>query len=476
MRIDAYGEGPRPILDSSVVVTGWVGKGQGIFMSPRLTLSRQGGGLGNISEDGRLMRLVPWRQSAARTLRSAPIGSYTYDFARSRLYIKPAADPNASGKVYGASTLRYGVIVENKTDILVRNLEITRFSLHGINFMNCVRCQAKDSTITDGGGALVSLLPEIYAGNGLEWSGNSTEGVADRLNIRNILDSGISPQVFSADHNRISNIAIRNSSIDSCGFAGVEVSVLPTSAPGASISDVRLSRLTITRSGRGWSGNRYGRTGHGIQLIADPRAGSLAGIGVLATDISDSVGSGIQIEGEVGTVTLDRLRLAGNRYGVGAFANSGESPSLRVLLSGSLIRSNRMAGVLYDAPHSGGFSMLGNSFFYNKARNLHVLGQSGQAAIRNNIFAGNNRMAHVYVENYVDNRKRLIGADVGGNCYTRSSRMFFYDDRTYSTLAAFAAATTFETASVQIRRSRNRRAVEASCRSAQDPAGGTSEP
>lgn len=455
LTIDAYGSGAPPTLDSSVPITGWTAASgllglfgsNGVYGSPAVALSPPDvSALGNLTENGVMMSLVKWAGSPS-TLSNAASGTYTYDYGARKLYIKPASNPNGAGKSYRASTLLHGVKAVNKTDITVQNLNLTRFSLHGVQFTDCTRCTARNLTITDGGGAVV-IPPNIYAGNGVEWNGTSSAGVAEGLTIRNVLDSGISPQTFKAG-NRLSDISIRNCSIDRSGFAGVEISLLPGGGPAASVVDVSISDTTITNSGRGWSGNRYGNNANGIRIVADRDQGAMSGISVRRTTVSNSIGNGINIEGQAGTVTLERLRLNGNENGVRAFANTGQSPTLKLVMYASVIDVNRSNGVLYDAPSSAGFNLFHNSFYRNGPRNLHVRGQTGQAYLENNLFAGESDMAQLYVDNYVASSWALHGARVNNNCYSKTKGMFYYKRVSHSTLATFRTASGFEDAGVE---------------------------
>lgn len=463
--VDAYGKGAKPILDSSVPITGWVSAGKGIYRSPEIKLSDPGGALGNLSEDGKLLALVPWAGTAKNTLNGAPRGSFSYDVAKRILYIRRDVNPDTDDTIYRASTLFFGVGARDKTDIVVRNLNIRRFSLHGVYFDNCDRCEVRNSVITDGGGAVV-IRPNLYAGNGVEWNGKSAGGVASGLTIRNIFDSGISPQTVSPENNRISDIVIRDSSIDRCGFAGVEISALGISGPGASISDVRVTGVTITNSGRGWGGNRYGGTAHGVRIVADQNAGTLSGIAVSRTTVTDSVGNGVEIEGDVGTVALDRLSLSRNNNGVNVFSNDGQSPSLQVVLTASTISANRSNGAFYAAPSSGGFNLSNNVFFSNGPRNLNVRDPGDRAIVGNNLFLGEEATTHIHVSNMVDITQSSLDVQIDQNCYTRSSRMFSLGTL-FLSLAELTAATGFDSHSVAVEASSNQKLAEDRCREAQ---------
>lgn len=451
LTIDAYGTGELPKLDSSVPVGGWTVPflaGAGIYGTSAISLAPIGvGALGNLSEDGVLMPMAAWTGSVGGSLGPAPYGSYTYDHSARRIYIKVAADPNQSGKTYLASTLLYGVLASKVSDVTVQNLHLTRFSMNGVDYSDCLRCSVRNLTVTDGGGAVV-VLPNIYAGNGVQWSGSSAYGIADGITVRNVFDSGISPQTF-AGGSVIHDIQIRNSDIDRVGFAGVEISLL-SFGQGSSISAISVSDSRITNTGHGWGGNRYGENAHGVRVGDDPAAGLISDVSVQRTSITNSVGNAIDVFGEIGTLTLDRLRLTGNQMGVYARAPFGQGLTLKVALTASIIDSNRGDGFLYLTPSGPGFSLLHNTFFRNGSTNVHVSGQSGEARIVNNVFAGDSAMTQLNVDNLTNNNSRILyGAKVDHNCYSPSSTMIFYGNVLRPTLKSFQDATGFELSGVQ---------------------------
>lgn len=457
LTIDAYGSGALPVLDSSAPVTRWTSAaalggllgGGGTYSSPTVNVPATTGGLGNLTENGVMLRLVPWNGSASSTLNNAATGSYTYDYSAGKLYIKPASNPNDASKIYRASTLRYGVYADNKTDVTVQNLAITRFSLHGVQFSSCTRCTASNLVITDGGGAVV-IAPNTYAGNGVEWSGNSSYGLADGLTIQNLFDSGISPQTFAGGSD-LHDIEIRNSTIDRVGFAGVEITVLGYGT-GSSISGISIADLTITNAGRGWSGNRYGQTAHGVRIGDDPQGGVITGVTVQRTSVTNSVGNGIDVFGEVGTVTLNRLRLSGNAMGVFARASTGQGLSLKIRMTASIIDANRSDGFLYLTPSGSGFELFHNTFYKNGTVNVHVSGQTGQALLENNVLASDSDLAQISVDNLVNNSRVLYGATVDHNCYTKSPGMIFYNNVSHASITTFNSATGFEAGGVETSR------------------------
>jgi hypothetical protein len=432
--IDAYGSGARPKIDGSreVGVGAWTDEGGGLY-SAVVSLSPGAEGLGNLSQDGGMMPFVAWNTDAATTFAAAANGTYSYRYPDT-LYIKRATAPSG---VYRASIKFYGITAMSLSDVIVKNVETTRFSLNGINFVNCIRCGAYGSVVSKGGGAIIAA--SLYAGNGIEFDNNSTNGVVDGAVVSEIFDSCISPQTYASSQT-MSSITIKNSTVDKCGFAGVEVSVLSNGGTtGSSISGVTLSGLTITNSGKGWSGRRYGSEGHGIRIIADAGAGTMSGVQVDTTTIDGSAGDGIRLAGNVGTVNLHRMNIRNNVDGISLLDPAGVATSDKLHLTSSLVHHNTRYGISYYSPTAAGFELYQNTFSENAGSNIAVFSQSGIAKLRNNIFYGST--AHLYAA-------AAFAGDVvmDNNCYNNFANMISYNGApAYSTVAAFQIATGFET-------------------------------
>jgi hypothetical protein len=432
--IDSYGTGPLPRIDGSKEITGWTSEGGGLYSSPAVTLD-SGEALGNLSENGVMMSFQTWTADAATTFSGAPAGSFSYQYP-STLYSKPASAPSAN--VYRASIKISGITAKTKSDIIVKNVEITRFSLHGVHYEDCIRCEVYNSMLTRGGGAVIMASPLLYAGNGVEYDNSSLNGVVDGVTIQDIFDSGISPQTWVSNQT-MSSIAIRNSRISSCGFAGIEVSVLSNGGTtNSTMTGVLISGVTITNSGRGWSGRRYGTEGFGIRVIADNEAGSIRNVKIDNATISGSIGDGVKLAGDIGTVSMHRMNITDNANGISVQEPTGASAKLR--LTSSLIHHNRGFGVFYDSPTAAGFELYQNTLSDNNTINMAVFNWSGSgtAKIQNNIFYGSSPMTHLY------SAPTLAGAVIDNNCYKDLMNMIGYAGMTYSTVADFRAATGFE--------------------------------
>ncbi|MGQ0619524.1 MAG: right-handed parallel beta-helix repeat-containing protein [Panacagrimonas sp.] len=443
LTIDAYGTGVLPTFNSSVPVSGWESNGNGIY-SKVVPLAPPGvGGLGNVTENGVMMTHVSWNGSGTGSLNAAPLRSFTFNFFDNRLYIKPTTAP--AGNVYLASTLQAGIRAEGRSDINIQNVNVTRSSLHGIALNNCDRCSVRNSTISDGGGAVTYQFsnPYLYTGNGVEYSGRSDGGLVDNVRVTNMFDSGVSPQTF-VPNSRVNGITFQNLTLERNGYAGVEMSVLPSGAY-STLSNITVSNVTIVDTGRGWSGNRYGSTGHGVLIQTTPGAGVMSGIQVGTTTIINSTGDGIRFFGEVGVLFLSRLIIAGNQYGINASSNPGTASSMLMVLTDGLIFLNRNYGLVYNSSSSQGFHVFHNTFYNNGGGiNFAVYGQNGRGFIYNNIYASTTPMRQLYV----DNPGGLVGANVNNNCYVTGPNMIRYRNVEYATLPPLAAATGLESRGV----------------------------
>ena len=434
--IDSYGTGTLPRIDGSREITGWTDEGGGLYSSPTVTLASNEA-LGNLTENGVMMSFQTWTTDAATTFSGAPVGSFSYQYP-SKLYIKPASSP--AGNVYRASVKIFGITAKSKSDIIVKNVEITRFSLHGVHYEDCLRCEVYNSILSKGGGAVIMTTPLLYAGNGVEYDNSSANGVVDGVTVNDIFDSGISPQTWVSGQT-MSSIAIRNSQINSCGFAGIEVSVLSNGGTtNSTMTGVLISGVTITNSGRGWSGRRYGTEGYGIRIIADNGAGSINNVRIETSSIFGSIADGVKLAGDIGTVSMHRMNITDNDNGISLQDPTGTSAKLQ--LTSSLIHHNRGYGISYNSPTAAGFELYQNTLSDNNTINMAVFNWSGTAAakIQNNILYGSSPMTHLF------SQATLTGAVIDNNCYSELGNIFGYGGTIYSLVSAFTASTGFESA------------------------------
>ena len=439
LNIDAYGTGNLPAINGSLEVSGWASLGSN-FYSKTITPA-SGEALGNISEDDIMMKFAAWDDDYTTSLSGAADGSFTFDYPNNTIYIKVSSDPAL--KTYRASIKIYGINVENKSNVTIKNVSISNFSLLGVNFKNCNTCSITDSSISNGGGAVLQNLgvgssPDyLYAGNGVEFGNSSTNGAASSLTISKIFDSGLSPQTY-ASNQTAGPFTFSNNTISECGFAGIEISVLDNNGTtNSTINTVAMSGNTISSSGKGWSGQRYGSEGYGIRVKADDGAGSISGVSLTTSEITNSVNSGVKLAGDINVVTISRSKFYSNdNHGVDVETTAS---SLRLDMSVSQLYANGGYGFRYNSNSAAGFNILHNTFYNNTTTNFGVITHAGVAKIQNNIFTSNTGLNDIYVAG------TLSSPTVNNNCYSDHMNMFNYNGGSlYSTVALFSGDTGFE--------------------------------
>lgn len=440
--VDSYGSGSNPIIDGSISFTEVVSSGS-IFT--KVISIGTADALGNVSENGTMLTFLPWNTDEVTTFSGSINGSYSYEYLTHTLHIKPSS---SGTNAYKASVLIYGVDATDLSDITIQNIQLQKISLHGVNFMNCIRCSLKNSVITQIGGAVIgvnSAAPPnyIYAGNGIQFGDSSIDGTVSGATISEIFDSGISPQTFNS-HKHASGFSFDTSSISKCGFAGVEISVLSNGGTsGSSLRNVILSDLTIADSGKGWSQNRYGNTGIGIRIVADATAGTISDVTVKNSVVSGTDGDGVVVQGESGTVNLVGMKIKSNS-GYGVYVADASATSLKLNMQSSLVLNNVKWGMFFNVSQGNGLVLYHNTFYNNAASfatkiNLGILYQAGVADIRNNVFAANYNMTHLY------SMLSLQGPPIlDYNCYHELGSSIGYNGSAYATVGDFRTASSLE--------------------------------
>lgn len=437
--LDAYGAGASPKIDGSKAISNWSNIGSGIY-SANVILDA-GQGFGNLSENNIMLSFIPWDNDVGTTFTAAAAGSFSFDYLLNTLYIKPATDPSLNS--YLASIQLRGIYAKDRSNILIRNINVSRVSLNGIEFYNCVNCNVSDSTVTRVGGAVIApnfiASPDfIHAGNGIDYSNSCSNSLVNNVTVSEIFDSCLAVELY-LNNNNASSIALSNSQLSQCGFAGVEISVQSNQGVNTNshLDGVTVSSINIDKAGKGWSGRRYGTEGHGLRIVVDNGAGTMKNISVSSTQASDSAGDGIKLAGEINTVTLQGMRLTKND-GVGINVAEPMAATLRLDLNTTIVDKNLGYGLSYNAPSAAGLKIYHNTFYDNGAINLAVFNQAGVADIRNNIFNSSAAMTHVFVNS------TLTGATLNNNCYNDTTNMFGYNGSAYSTVVSFFNVTNFE--------------------------------
>lgn len=439
--VTAYDTGALPQINGSRQVYNWTFLSPGYYYT--VLILNPGEAFGNLSENGVMMNFVPWNSDLNTTFTGAPFPSYSYLDSTQTLYIKTSLTyPNQAS--YLASMQLYGIYATGRSDISIQNVDVTRTSLHGIEFYDCVRCSVTDSTLENIGGVVIDTNPStppdyLYAGNGIDYSDSSTNGQVSNVIVTDIFDSCLAVEVFTKD-NIADSITLENAQLSKCGFAGVELSVLDNQGTNinSQINNVAVSNVTVNNAGKGWSGQRYGTAGHGMRIVADQNAGTMSGISVQTSTFNGSAGDGIKIAGEVGVVDLHRIN-ANTNDGIGINVLDANAATLGLKISSSLIYSNAGNGISYNAPNGAGLQVYHTTFYDNGGTpqkiNLAVYNQANLADIRNNLFYTSSAMTHLY------SAAALINPIVDHNCYNNVTSMFDYIGSVYSTVLDFNAAT-----------------------------------
>ncbi len=430
--LSAYGTGAFPLLDGRREISTWQNLGSDLYSS-QVTLGSSEG-LGNLSMDGSLLAAVAWSTDVSTTLGGAANSSFTYNYATSTLYVKISDSP-ANHSFYASSILT-AITAKGLSKVKVENVNIIGFSLHGVNFSNCSSCSVKSSTISNIGGAVIAA-GYLYAGNGIEFGDSSSGGIVDGVTVSNIFDSCLSPQTYTANQTA-SAFEFKNSTLSYCGFAGIEISVLSNGGTtGSQISNVAISNINISSTGNGWSGRRYGTEGHGVRIGADTGAGTISGVTLSGVNINGAVGDGVKVFGESGVITIEKSKIySGSLLGVNVADAS--ATGLKLVMQTSQVYSNSGYGLSLNVPNGLGLQLYQNSFYENGVISVAIMGQAGEALIKNNLFDGASAITHLYTTS------ALIGASLDYNCYKEGTNMFGYNASAYSTIAAFRTGESLE--------------------------------
>ncbi len=375
--IGSYGNGALPVIDGSgeVAASSWEDEGGGVYsntLSPTASVGR-----GNVMIDGTLQNHVDTAVPG--------LGEYTIETSgKVQIYGNP------SGKLIRLSRRYYGIHGVGVSFIVIENVHIRQVSLHGIQFENSHNITIRNCTIEACGGAFVNISPSIQAGNGIEFGNASSHCSVSGCTVRDIFDSGISPQTYD-NTQAASDFSFSGNTVSKCGFAGFEIAVLSNSGTtGSSISDVSIDNNEVLDSGKGFSGMRYSEEGRGIKIMADSGAGSISGITVSRCKIKNSAGEGIFISGDTGTVKVDRCLLQENIRG-GLLFQQTQTVDAKLVMSSSIIRENGDAshsGVsISTSANTGGFEFYHNTFYDNGQYGLLINGGVfSKSLLKNNLF------------------------------------------------------------------------------------------
>jgi hypothetical protein len=407
--IGAYGTGARPIIQGSEVETGWVeSSSSGIYQKDIALEPDQGLGLGMAAEvDGTVLRWYEWGGDVDTTFEDAVASevSYAFDPELKISYVWSADVDSLNTKGIELSRRLFGIRGVNVSHIRVENIHVRYVSLHGISFEDAKHITISGSEVEKLGGAVIVTEPEIiYAGNGIEFGNSSSHGSVTNSVISEIFDSGVSPQTYSSNQ-QASDFLFSNLTISRSGFAGVEVAVLDNGGmTNSHISNVIVRNVTVTDSGKGWSGQRYGNEGRGIKIKADIKGAdnsrSISGVIIEDCNVSRSAGEGIFIGGNAGTVTVRRCTVQDND-GTGILAQELETTTLLLDMSSTVAQNNGVDGdtygLQYNVPAGQGLRVRHSTFYDNNSTGLLISAHIGDAVLTNNVFDATDARYHLWV-------------------------------------------------------------------------------
>ncbi|MBP8083292.1 MAG: hypothetical protein KAZ87_08850 [Spirochaetes bacterium] len=400
INFDAYGSGSIPVFSGSKIESGWTNHSGNIYKKT-MTYTPGKTGSGIVLEDGTPLKFRSWNTNAQTSLGSEK-GVFTYDpgnLFSGTIYIACTDSANPSTHSIEAGFHLIGIHGENISNINIRNIHFKNYSCHGISLRNSNDINVSGCKAENTGGAVLSLSPLLYGGNGFEFTLNSSNCSVENSSAVNIFDSGFSPQVF--ENNTLTHDIIFNNCVaDKCGFAGIEISVLKYgTSSDEKLQNISVDSCTVTNSGKGFSGIRYGNEGHGIRIKADTDAGSISGVSISNSTIQNCESSGIYIGGEAGTVDISRCKISGNNYGIQCAGLSGVT-SLKLILKSSLIINQNASGaqgIAYNVATGSNFEIINNTFCNNVLSFYIGTCGAGTRILKNNVFySSNSSHTHLY--------------------------------------------------------------------------------
>lgn len=433
---EAYGAGTDPVFLGSRMETGWTNTTGAIYQK---TISYTPGktGAGIVLEDGTPLAFKAWNTDASTSL-GADNGVFTYDpkdLNTSVIYIRCTDTADPSTHTIDAGYHLIGAYSTGVSYIDINNIIFRNYSLHGVSLRNSHNINVMGCTAENIGGAVLSLSPLLYGGNGFEFTLDSSDCAVSEAVAGNIFDSGFSPQVFESG-TTTKNVSFTNCAANKCGFAGIEISVLRYNASsGEKLENISVTGCRVFDSGKGWSGKRYGNEGHGIRVKADDGAGSITGVSITRTEVINCAGSGIFIAGESGTVDISRALILSNAENGITCYDPDSNSTLKLRLNSSQIVDNTgsASGIRYAVNNGNGFQIVNNTFRNNNI-SLYIDNCGGASVLKNNIFYSTGQV-------YLYSGSAIAGLVSDYNCfYEHTGSIIGWNGSAYSNLAAFRAA------------------------------------
>lgn len=446
--ISAYGTGDNPIIQGSELETGWSFETGSIYSK----IFDSSCSLGMIAQDGTALTFIAWDTNRDTTFTGASAGSFTIDYNTNTMYVWCTSGTPADHQIE-VSRRNRGIAGQGISNVIIQNLKVQYVSLVGIDIgacgilstcsggETCSNVTIKNCTITKCGGIWFGVPYNFHLGNGIQFANGAVNCRVENCTITDIFDSGVSPQVYS-DGQSQSGIVITETTIERCGFAGIEIAGLNNLGTSGSINGVTVEKVTISESGKGWSGDRSGEYSGSIQAIgikiaADPGS-DLSNITIDQSSVTGCKGHAVWLYGDTGTVTINRSQIFDNDgIGIAAMDNS-TGLTLKLITAASLIYNN-VTGLLFDVQYGNGYTLYNNTFFNNSNISILVNNNDGPAIVKNNIFSAAG-LAHIVCSN------PATGIIYNYNAYhgTGSVGLIGYNGINYTSLADFQSGTVHE--------------------------------
>lgn len=265
----------RPLITRAKRVWSWTYDATNeLWVSDPLANIQYGG---CITEDGIPLNWAVWAGNRANTTILMANGSASFDLQTLQYVIKTRGGP-PSNHTYLASCGAYNLNVATAGGFTIREMDF-RYSAYGvaIGISGLVRggwvIEDTDVSLT---GAGTPSAGGTAQGNGIgivQNDGSLGHSYIRRCTVKDIFDSGISPQLF--DQNTVCrDITLEDITIARCGMHGYELSLTstdPLAVNNSVIDNVNIVRAISHGHGKGWAGNRYGSSGNAFAFLTNNR-------------------------------------------------------------------------------------------------------------------------------------------------------------------------------------------------------------
>jgi hypothetical protein len=256
------GTGSAPVISGGTVRSDWTyDAGNDVYSRPAYSSEV----LGNVTEDGVMMKWVAWNANLATTAaamnagQSLPAwsGSMTWDTTNKIVYIRPSSGL-ASEHTYIVSDNgnTIGAGLQNSTastGLLIDGIAVEHISRHAILLYQKRSFRIQNTSMRYVGGARPGSL---YLGNGMELSYGCHGARIAGCTATDIFDSGFTSQLYESTPQTITDHKYTDCKVERFGMHGIEVSV---QTANQRISDIEIDGLTLIDQGTyGWSGDRNG--------------------------------------------------------------------------------------------------------------------------------------------------------------------------------------------------------------------------